>query len=95
MDNLVLDDQQVDLLLVLVAIEEELRLLATVPPRLEDLDQDPGFEDRPRRRAGLQRLGTGPTGQPGAKARVQEIEFGRLDQALGVQNCRPKFSATA
>ena len=78
-----LDDQQVDLLLVDVAVVEQVNRLACVVVALDNLRHYIGLKEGSVHRTILQRFRSGPAAEIGGEAGVHEVHLGRLDQPFG------------
>lgn len=84
MDRVVPENQQIDFLLVLVAVEVERSALAVVPIAFDDFRNHPSFQESAVHGSGFQGFGGTPLGEVGGQAGVQEVELGRFHQALVV-----------
>ena len=78
-----LNDQQVDLLLVYVAVVEQVSGLTCVVVALDDLRDHISLKERSVHRTVLQCFRSGPAAEIGGKTGIHEIHLGRLDQPLG------------
>jgi hypothetical protein len=83
--------KEVDLLASVIPPEAETSRLAKVPVRLEGVRYDQSLEQRASGCVDRQGIGIPNPKQPCREARVEKIQFGRLDQSLAeISMVRPQ-----